>query len=822
MASGTNNEHVEARIDALLRELTLPEKVAMAAGSGLWFSTGVPRLGIPAYKVSDGPNGVRGEGAARMTAASFPVGTAMAATWNRELIGAVGAALAEECVTKGVQVLLGPTVNIHRSPLAGRNFEGYSEDPYLSAEIACALISNVQRAGIACCIKHFVANDSEFQRQSISSDVDERTLREIYLYPFEQAVRRSKVWSVMSAYNRVNGEYASANARLLRGVLKDEWEFDGVVISDWGGTYDTVGPANAGLDLEMPGPAQHMGDKLLKAVQAGAVSEAVIDDKVRRHLRLLLRTAALDAAAPPPERSLDRPEHRALIRRVAAEGIVLLKNDGMLPLADVRRIALLGPNAVEPQVLGGGSSAFQPHYIVDPAAGIAARWPHARLTVARGAVNFKHLPLLPARQCRVPNSDRAGLEISFYNAANCAGEPALVTHPRRSELLWFGRFSPQVDDTFSARVVTEFLPSATGEHRFSLMSAGVARLFVDGDLVVDNWTSQRPGDSFFGSGSDEVVGAVQLTEGETATLTVEYRRENASSMAGLRIGMAPPTLVDDIDHASALAADADVAVVIVGLTGEWESEGHDRRDLELPGAQVALIRAVAWANPNTVVVVNAGSPIRMGDWLEAPRAVLQVWYPGQEFGNALADVLSGVVNPSGRLPMTIPMRLQDNPAFTNYPGERGHVRYGEGIFVGYRYYDHKQIEPQFPFGYGLSYTTFDYADLHTGRPRYSGEEDVVVTVTVRNTGSRSGQEVVQLYVSDPVASVQRPPRELKSFFKVELDVGESKQVQFRLQTRDFAFYDVAKPGWTVEPGEYLLAVGGSSRDLRQSIAIVRD
>jgi beta-glucosidase len=821
MASGTNNGHAEARIEALLGQLTLTEKVSMAAGSGLWFSTGVPRLGIPAYKVSDGPNGVRGEGTARMTAASFPVGTAMAATWNRELIGAVGDALAEECATKGVHVLLGPTVNIHRSPLAGRNFECYSEDPYLSAEIAVALISHVQSAGIACCVKHFVCNDSEYQRQSISSDVDERTLREVYLYPFEQAVRRGRVWSVMSAYNRVNGEYASANARLLRDVLKGEWEFDGVVISDWGGTYDTVGPANAGLDLEMPGPALHMGDKLLDAVNAGQVSEAAIDDKVRRHLRLLLRTAALDAPPPPPERSVDRPEHRALVRRVAGEGTVLLKNDGILPLADVRRIALLGPNAVEPQVLGGGSSAFQPHYIVDPRAGIAERWPDAEICVARGAVNFKHLPLLPARQCRVPNSDRAGLEISFYNDPTCAGEPALLTHPRRSELLWFGRFSPQVHDEFTARVVTELLPAVSGEHRFSLMSAGLSRLFVNETLVVDNWTSQRPGESFFGNGSDEVIGAVHLTEGEAATVTVEYKRENASAMAGLRIGMAPPTLVDDIDHACALASDADVAVVVVGLTGEWESEGHDRRDLELPAAQVALIRAVAWSNSNTVVVVNAGSPIRMGDWIEAPRAVLQVWYPGQEFGNALADVLGGAVNPSGRLPMTVPRRLEDNPTFTNYPGERGHVRYGEGIFVGYRYYDHKRIEPQFPFGFGLSYTTFDYSDLRADRSVAAGSEDVVVTVTVRNSGTRPGQEVVQLYIGDPVASVQRPPRELKGFVKLELGVGEAEHVQFRLQARDFAFYDVARRDWTVEPGEFRISVGASSRDIRQSIDIVR-
>ena len=340
-------------------------------------------------------------------------------------------------------MLLGPTVNIHRSPLAGRNFECYSEDPYLSAEIAHALISHVQSHGVACCVKHFVCNDSEFERMTISSDVDERTLHEIYLYPFERLVVRTGVWSVMSAYNRVNGVYASASEALLQDILKRAWNFDGVVISDSGGTYSTVEPARAGLDLEMPGPARHMGDKLLAAVREGSVPIDAIDAKVRRHLRLLMRTNRLDAAEPAPERRRST-SHRALIRRVAAEGIVLLKNEGLLPLTNVRRIALIGPNVLEPQVQGGGSSAVAAHYIVDPRAGIAARWPDAAITVARGAVNFKHLPLLPAQQCRVPETDRAGYEIAFYDNLTLAGEPVLVNQRRSGNLIWFGRFSDKV------------------------------------------------------------------------------------------------------------------------------------------------------------------------------------------------------------------------------------------------------------------------------------------------------------------------------------------------------------------------------------------
>jgi beta-glucosidase len=697
-------EQSEARIERLLAAMTLEEKVSMAAGSGAWFSTPVPRLGIPAYKVSDGPNRVRGEALGGTKSALFPVGTAMGATWNVALIGAVGDALAEECAAKGVQVLLGPTVNIHRSPLAGRNFECYSEDPYLSAEIAHALISRVQSHGVACCVKHFVCNDSEFERQTISSDVDERTLHEIYLYPFERVVVRTGVWSVMSAYNRVNGVYASASEALLQDILKRGWNFDGVVISDWGGTYSTVEPARAGLDLEMPGPARHMGDKLLATVRAGHIAIDTIDAKVRRHLRLLLRTNRLDAAEPVPERSIDQPSHRVLIRRVAAEGIVLLKNEGLLPLTNVRRIALIGPNVLEPQVQGGGSSAVAAHYIVDPRTGIAARWPDAAITVARGAVNFKHLPLLPAPQCRVPETDRAGYEIAFYDNLTLAGGPALVNQRRTGNLIWFGRFSDKVGARFSARLTTMFTAATAGVHRFSLMSAGLSRLFVDGALLVDNWSAQTPGDSYFGMGSGEVIGSVELHRGQSISLTAEFSRTTDGPIAGVRIGMAPPTLVDDIEHACDVAAGADVAVVIVGLTGEWESEGHDRADLELPGSQGELIRRVAEANRNTVVVINAGSPIRMGDWLGSVKSVLQVWYAGQEYGNALADVLSGTVNPSGRLPMTVPKRIEDTPAFANYPGEGGHVSYGEGIFVGYRHYDHKAIEPEFPFGYGLSYS----------------------------------------------------------------------------------------------------------------------
>jgi beta-glucosidase len=809
------DEIAERRIDSLLSEMTLEEKVSMAAGSGLWFSTGVPRVGIPAYKVSDGPNGVRGEARAGVRSAAFPVGVCLAATWDVELAARVGDALADECIAKDVQVLLGPTINLQRNPLAGRNFECYSEDPHLSAELAVVLVRAVQRRGIGCCVKHFVCNDSEFERMTISSEVDERTLREVYLAPFERVVKEAGVWAIMSAYNRVNGTYASAHRELLRDVLKGEWGFDGVVISDWGGTYDTIGPANAGLDLEMPGPARHMGDKLLVAVRSGEVDIATIDDKVRRHLRLLIRTGRLDRLEPREERSIDARGHRELIRRVAADGMVLLKNDGLLPITASQRIALLGPNAAAPQILGGGSSTVLPHRVVSAHEGLRDAFPHASIEVVRGCIGERYLPLVSPAALRVPNfppsaegSDRAGMRVSLYRDDTFAGEPVRVSHPRRSELLWFGGFDPSLTARFAARIEAELVPNETGAHRLSLVSAGASRLFVNDRLVVDNWTSQEPGDAYFGAGSAERIGTAQLTAGEPVSLTVEFRRGGDAPMVGVRIGHAPPSHRDDIDAARQAAARADVAVLVVGLNPDWETEGHDRRDLDLPGKQVELIEAVADANPNTVVVVNSGSPICFGSWLSRVRAVLQCWYPGQEMGHALADVLSGRVNPSAKLPMTVPRRLADTPTYLDSPGEGGVVRYGERVFIGHRYYDRRGIEPEFPFGHGLSYTTFALGEaVHASR---DGDR-VTVGIDVTNTGERAGSEVVQVYVTPPASAVARPDRELKGFTKIHLQPHETKRISITLQMRALAYFDTRRKDWSCASGVHALWVGPSSR-----------
>ncbi len=813
---------MDERIESLLGRMTLEEKVSMTTGSGLWHSTGVERLGIPPLKVTDGPNGARGEDRGGTTSASFPVGVAMAATWDPDLIRMVGSALGEEAKSKGAQVLLGPTVNIHRTPLAGRNFECYSEDPYLSGRIAVAFVEGVQGQGVGACVKHFVCNDSEFERFTISSEVGERALREIYLVPFEMAVTEGDPWAIMGAYNRVNGSYACSNRRLLTEVLRDEWGFRGFVVSDWGALKDgTAEAANAGLDLEMPGPGWHLGSRLLDAVRSGDVEEATVDNTVRRLLRVLILSGRLDDPEEQPERSDDRPEHRELARRVAAEAMVLLKNEGgLLPLdrSRLRTLAVIGPNAEVGQIMGGGSSHVTPHYVIHPLEALRKRC-CSDVTVVhkQGCLNHKFTPEIEgAHYASGAEDDHRRVTVEYFDSPDCTGEVVHARKVRQIGARFFGPV-PGVADSqrFSCRWTATFTPDTTGVHTFGLVVAGLGRLLVDGVVVIDNWTDPQPADWLSGRGSTEVTAEIEMEAGKTYELKIEYSRNGVPGIAGLRCGMVPPVPEDLMERAVAAAAAADAAVLVVGTTGEWETEGNDRRDMELPGRQRELIEKVTSANPNTVVVVNAASPIAM-DWLGRAHAVLLAWFPGQEFGNALADVLFGDANPSGKLPTTFPKRLQDHPAFFNYPGENGRVLYGEGIFVGYRGYDARDVEPLFPFGHGLSYTTFAHGDA---RVTVKGGDTVVVEVDVTNTGDRAGREVVQCYVRDVRASLARPAKELKGFTKVSLEPGETTTARIVLGRRAFSFYDPRSAGWVLEPGDFELLIGSSSRDIRAAATV---
>ncbi|HEY2981592.1 MAG TPA: glycoside hydrolase family 3 C-terminal domain-containing protein, partial [Anaerolineales bacterium] len=712
-----------SRIDELLQKLTPDEKISMLAGADLWHSVAIPRLGIPQFKVTDGPNGARGaRGSMGPQSVATPVGTALGATWNPELVERVGNVLADELKAKGSHILLAPTVNIHRTPIAGRNFECYSEDPYLTGMIASAYIKGIQDRGVGACIKHFVANDQEYERFSMSSEVDERTLREIYLEPFRIAIRNSKPWAVMSAYNRVNGTYACENDHTLLEILKGEWGFEGIVMSDWFGTYDSDVPAG-GLDLEMPGPARWMGaEHVKKAMADGSLTQTALDDKVRRLLGVLDAAGLFENPTLQPERAEDKPEHRAIIREAAREAIVLLKNDGTLPLKKTRSLAIIGPYADRAQILGGGSSSVSPHYSVSPFDGVRSLAKNMRVETAPGTFIHKNLPA-PAADTLFTSDERSGLSLNIYDNTDFAGEATYSEVTTRVQHGWFENTVPNVNqEAFSLRMEGFFMPQEGGTHTLALNAIGRARLFIDDKLVIDHWADSD-------SGRQKTV-ELQLAAGQGYPLRVEYAWQGNPRWRSLSLGHLPPHAPDLIAEAVELAARSDAVVVIAGLTGEWESEGFDRVDMKLPGAQDELIERVVAANPNTIVVLNAGSPVEM-PWADKVPAILQLWYDGQEQGNALADVLFGDVNPSGKLPTTFPVRLQDNPAYINYPGENGKVRYGEGIFVGYRYYDSKELAPRFPFGHGLSYTTFEYGNLRLGSKSMTPDQLLDVSVDIK-------------------------------------------------------------------------------------------
>jgi beta-glucosidase len=807
-------------VESLLNQLTLNEKVALLAGSDMWHSTPIKRLGIPSIKVSDGPNGVRGAGGflSEVTAACFPVGIALAATWNTTLIEQVGQALAQEAKTKQTHVLLAPTVNIHRSPLNGRNFECFSEDPYLTSRIAVAYIGGVQSQGVGATIKHFVCNDSEFQRTSISSQVNERALREIYLMPFQVAVQEVKPWAVMASYNKINGTYASENFYTLTEILRKEWGFEGLVMSDWYGTKSTAASVKAGLDLEMPGPAKWRGQKLLQALENDEIDETIINQSVRRVLELIAKSGDIKPSDESPELAVNTPEHRALAREVAAEAIVLLKNEGnILPLQPetLTSLAIIGPNAKTAQIMAGGSAQLNPHYAITPYDGIVARLgDKVKVEYEIGCTNHKYLPLIdPSLLHSKSGETQSSFRVEYFDNLELSGDSVWTTSSNSSELMWSGDV-PGVSNSlvFSARSTGYFTPSITGTYTFGLLSAGLSRLYFDGQEVIDNWTHQTFGDLFFGLATIEITYTVQLVAGQEYTLVLEYSKNANDTLGAIRLGCNLPTLVDRLERARQLAASSEVALVFAGLSGEWESEGFDRPNMELPQAEVELIEEVAAANKNTIVVLNTGSPIAM-PWLDKVAGVVQAWYPGQESGNAISDVLFGDVNPSGKLPQTFPIRLEDNPAYLNYPGENGKVHYGEGLYVGYRYYDKKKITPLFPFGFGLSYTTFSYGPLKLSSLEISPDDTLGIAVDITNIGLREGKEIVQLYLRDVKSSLHRPEKELKAFAKVQLASGESQTVTLELNPTALAYYDDLARNWVAEAGQFEVLVGSSSRDI---------
>ena len=811
----------EDRIHELVEQMTLAEQVSLLSGEDFWSLPAVVRLGIHKLRVTAGPTGARGGGGlvGGMKSAAFPVGIAIGASWNPALAQEIGGALADEVRSKGAHVSLSPTVNIHRSVTNGRNFECYSEDPVLAAQLAVGFIAGLQQQGIGATIKHFVGNESEIERTTMSSVIDERTMREIYLVPFEQAVKVAGTWGIMSSYNRLNGTYTSENHWLLTEVLRNQWHYTGVVMSDWFGSHATAPTVNAGLDLEMPGPPRDRGQKLVEAVEAGLVSRETVRERVLNVLRLAMRTGAIDDDRVWEERADDRPAHRALIRRAGAEGAVLLKNDALLPLdgATAGTIAVIGPNAKVAQIMGGGSAQLNPHYAVSPWDGLAAALGESRLRFAQGVTNHRFEPLLHSE-----------FRVDYFNSPDLSGEVVHRDTQQGSEAFLFGavgggKVDPQ---RWSARFTTRFVPAASGEHRVGIAAAGHARVKIDGVLVADDWSQWKKGRTFFEEGSDEVVGVIALEAGRSYTVELEFAVKPAATLAfsAFRLGIGLPLGDDAIAEAVRVARAADIAVLCVGRTGEWDTEGSDLETITLPGRQDELVQAVAAVNPRTIVVLQTGGPVEM-PWLDQVGAVLQAWYPGQEAGNAIADVLLGVAEPGGRLPQSFPVRWSDNPVHSQdreiYPGLNGRVRYEEGVFVGYRHYDRHGIVPLFPFGYGLGYTSFTLGDLAIDDDAFESDGRVVVCASLTNTGARRGSTVVQLYVGDEAASVPRPVKELKAFDKVALEPGESRRLRFDLGPRDFAFFEVGEGMWAVEPGAFSLFLGLSAADIRLSGVVRR-
>ena len=657
-------------LQSIIAQMTLEEKAALCTGASPWTTTPVERLGIPELIVSDGPHGVRRvPDVNQMTlqslpATCFPTASCLASTWDVDLINQMGKALAEECIALNVDVLLGPGANMKRSPLGGRNFEYFSEDPCLAGEMAAGFIKGVQSKGVGTSLKHYAANNQEFQRFSISAEVDERTLREIYLPAFEKAVKEAQPWTVMCAYNKLNGEYCSEHHYLLTDILKNEWGFEGFVVSDWGAVHDRVASLEGGLDLEMPGPQDRRVKAVVEAVRSGQLDEAILDESVRRILNIVFR-----AKKTPKTGTFDIDAHHELAHKIATEGMVLLKNNGILPLNRQQHIAVIGRAAESAHFQGGGSSHINPTKVAVPFKELQSQAGNAELTYAEG-----------------------------------------------------------------------------------------------------------------------------------------YPTDNSFRQ-------------DLIDQAVGLAQAADVALLYIALPTFKESEGYDRSDLDLTAQQVALIKAVAKAQPNTVVILNNGAPVAMSAWIDDVAAVLEAFMMGQAGGAAIAEVLFGRVNPSGKLSETFPLKLSDTPAYLNWPGGAGEVHYGEGLFIGYRYYDAKDMPVLFPFGYGLSYTTFAYSNPRLSGTTFKDVDGLIVTVDVTNTGNVAGKEIVQVYVHDQSSGLVRPQKELKGFAKVELQPGETKSVAIELDFRAFAYYHPKYKQWITEDGDFDILIAASATDVRHSLTV---
>ncbi|CAE6481260.1 unnamed protein product [Rhizoctonia solani] len=831
-------------IEDIISKLSLNEKTRLLAGIDLWHTYGVPRLGVPSLRFTDGPNGARGTKFFEGTpAACFPDATGLASSWDPELLQKVGQAIAR------CHVLLAPTINIQRSPLGGRGFESYSEDPLLSGTLARAFIKGVQSEGVSATTKHYVTNDSEFERVSMSSELSTRALREIYLRPFELACRDTEMapWAVMTAYNRVNGLHASENKYLLDSVLRKQWGWDGMVMSDWYGTYSADASIKAGLDLEMPGPPTWRADALQRCVVAQKIRVPEIDARV---LKLINRVTASGIPENADETGEPKPETVDLLRQTAGllqHANVLLKNsNSLLPLSakDVTSIGVIGPNADAPVFSGGGSANLRPYKHTTALEGIAAALKEAgnkvEVQYTLGSHAHKEAPLLGIKHLKT-KAGEPGYDIEWFNKDPVQNPDAKTVHYNcgTTSFAFFNDNLPSDDILHQecwATMTAIFTPNVTGRYEFGAAATGLVDVYVDGKKIIDNSTNPIPGHVFYMTGTVEVLNTVELTAGKPVEIKLQFTSPAAARAKGFtQIGAGTLSLEgrggcrwgggrvfedeQGIKEAVNLAKKVDKVVLVVGLSNEWESEGYDRDTMELPRATNRLVSAVLEANKNTAVIVISGTPVAM-PWAGSASTIVQSFYSGGEAGNGLADVLFGKLNPSSRLPLTFPIRDEDTPSHLNFPGQNGKVLYAEGVFVGYRHYLTYKKKVLFPFGYGLSYTQFEHSDLKLFGE--IGKDSIVkVSVTVKNVGNVPGRDVVQVYVRDLVSRLDRPVKELKGFAKSSLlESGKSETITVALDKYAFAYFDdwagegLGGEGlWVAEAGDFEVIAASTSEDV---------
>jgi beta-glucosidase len=775
----------------------------MIGGINDFFTHPIPRLGIPSLKMSDGPMGVHDYG---LTTA-YPAGIALAASWDVDLAKRFGVAMGQDARARGVHFILGPGMNIYRAPMNGRNFEYFGEDPFLASRMSVAVIQGMQSQRVIATAKHFAGNNSEFARMTLSSDIDERTLREIYLPAFEASVKEGHVGAVMDAYNLVNGIYMTQNAYLNNEILKKEWKFDGIDMSDWGGTHDGVAAANGGLDLEMPSPTFMNRDALLPALKDGKISVATIDDKVRRILRKAIEFGFFDQPQTDISIATYSQEGRQAALKVARGSMVLLKNSGnLLPLDEnkVKTIAVIGPDAYPAVISGGGSAESKPFSSVSYLEGISNR-----LGTKAKVLYAVDVPPLDevfenSEFVTAPNGE-AGLKGEYFSNEELKGTPALVRTDKHVHFDWGeGSFaSGEPVDHFAIRWTGYFVPKETADYKFYTSADDGVRLYVGDDVAIDDWLPHS---------QTLDIASRHLEAGQPYKIRLEYFDSVSTAIVGFGVARAEAYVGRDTKP---LAAKADAVIICVGFDPKTEGEGFDR-PFQLPGGQDELIRQISAVNKNVTVVVTAGGNVDMTRWIDSVPAILHAWYPGQEGGTALAQILFGDYSPSGKLPASFERRWEDNPTFHSYYPDKGgnRVTYSEGVFVGYRGFDRSATKPLFAFGYGLSYSTFAYSGLSVTPQSGNLNEPVSVSFEVKNTGNRGAAEVAELYVGDPHASVPRPAKELKGFAKVDLKPGETRRVTLTLDRRAFSFYDVTKKDWSVEPGDFTVLVGGSSDNIQ--------